>query len=271
MRFDAFRMLALACALSLSACGDAAPGYTTTPVPQTLPSSPVTPPDALYLSPERSALVGDTIPIFAYVRRAGVQGPDTVSWDVQSPGIISIEVVEKDRIRIHALRPGQTMVTARTTGSSAPLSSAMRVNVLAGSAGPSPIVADEFRVVEFSNFDGSYMFSPQLTLRDTTGRGSSKVVALTVELPGIRVPLQCSADQVVGSEPWHAFAPVGSMEGVYVRSDRGADTGTETLARVTVRLADTLGVLLVVKGRIERGTPLAGYPDGGSDLAWCEW
>jgi len=271
MRFDALQLLALAGMVSLTACSDAAaPEYGSTSIPQALPSSPPPLPDALYLASERSALVGDTMYLRAYVQRGGRPGPDTLSWDVQSPAVASIEVVEKDRIRIHALRTGQTILTARTTGSGAPLSAAMRMNVLARSAEPSPIVADEFRVVEFTYLDGSWAYAPQLTLRDTTGRGSSKVVALTIQLPGVNPFLQCSADRALGTEPWRAFAPVGSMDGVYVRSDRGVDAGTETVARVTVRLADTLGVLLSVKGKIAPGTWQAGWPDGGSDLASCE-
>lgn len=271
MRLDAFRTLMLASMVSLTVCSDAAaPDYTRPAVPQSPPSSPPASPDAIYLAQERSALVGDSALLRAYVYRGGKQGPDTLSWVVQSPAIASIEVVERDRIRVHALRPGQTMVTVRTMGSRAPLSAAVRVNVLARSSEPSPIVADEFRVVQLVNFfDGGWGYSPQLTLRDTTGRGTSKVVALTVELPGVG-PLQCWADRVVGTAPWAAFAPVGSMDGTYVHSDRGVDAGTQTVAQVTVRLADTLGVLLTVKGTIGPGAWQAGWPDAVDVVAACE-
>ena len=161
MRLDAFRTLMLASMVSLTACSDAAaPDYTRPAVPQSPPSSPPASPDAIYLAQERSALVGDSALLRAYVYRGGKQGPDTLSWVVQSPAIASIEVVERDRIRVHALRPGQTMVTVRTMGSRAPLSAAVRVNVLARSSEPSPIVADEFRVVQLVNFfDGGWGYS----------------------------------------------------------------------------------------------------------------
>ena len=275
MRIVALRVLTLAGLVSITACRDAAAPEYTNAYAQTVPPSPPKPADAIFLDPERSILVGDSTMLGAYVLRDGHRGPDTLSWEVQSPGIASIEVVGKDRIRVHGLRPGQTKVTAHTTGASAPLSSAMQVRILARSAEPSPIVADEFRIIEFSSpflglTTGVWGYAPQLTLRDATGRGSSKVVALTVEFPSIGPPVFCAADRVVAASAWAVFAPVGSMDGVYRFPDRDVDPAAEAVARVTVRLSDTVGVLLVAKGMIVPGTWQAGWPEPLEEVAACE-
>jgi hypothetical protein len=267
MRHSTIACLALA-ALTATACGTPEPTYSSQP---TVTPSPPVPVDALYLWRHWSALVGDTVPVRGYVRRGGEEGPDTLSWIVQSPDIASIEVVDKDRIRVHALRTGRTLVTASTTGSRTPLGATMELNVLAPSAEPSPIVADEFRIDELSPspFYAKWSYVPQLTLRGTPNQGSSRIVALTVELPGFGTVWQCSTDRVLGPTPWSVFAPAGSMDGLYFPSDRAIDAGTLAVARVTVRLEDTLGVRLTVKGAITPGARQPGWPEGG-DIASCE-
>ena len=263
----------LLAALAATACGDSPePTFSIHRVPPTQPPSPFTPADAIYLDPERSALVGDTMWLRGYVRRDGERGPDTLIWEVQSPDIASIEVVEKDRIRLHTLRTGRTTVIAHTTGSRAPLSATLRVNVLARSAEPSPIVADEFRIIEFRSpfIGGGWGYAPQLTLRDTTGRASSRVVALTVEFPDVGPPVRCWADRVLGTTPWTVFAAVGSMDGLSVFRDHAVDPAAKAVARVTVRLADTLGVLLTARGTLAPGAWEPGWPDAVGEVAACE-
>ena len=260
-------------ALAAAGCGEpSAPNGAVTHVPPTAPRSPYMPPDAMYLWRHWTALLGDTVPVQADVRRGGQPGSDSLSWEVASPDIASFEVVDRDRIRIRALRTGQTLVTARTTGLRSPLSATMRVNVLAPSAEASPIVVGEFRVVELRSpyVAASWGYAPQLTLTNAPSRSPSRVVGLTVELPGLGPVWQCSTDKVVGPAYWTVFAPVGSMDGVYLLSDRAIEAGAEATAQVTVQLDDTHGVRLTAKGRIGPGVWQPGWPDGGNDIVSCE-
>ena len=222
-------------------------------------------------SQDRMVLAGESLLMRGYVMRAGAYGPDTLDWSVSNPWLATIDsTLEKNFIRIRTLSTGWTSIAARTRGPLRPLTASTKLLVLERSPLPAPDVVEDFHVVEWTSSyaPNQWFYAPQLSLRPAAG---VSVVAIAIEIPGVSPAADCWSDYTLSNRGWTVFPQLGYEFGLDLsQKDRRATPGEEAVARITLRLDDGSGALLVVKGSIVGGSLPTQYVAGTYGGPWCQ-
>lgn len=210
--------------------------------------------DALSLSFQDVGIItGDTIQMRGYVHRGQSESTEALEWTSSDPTVAAIRLVGANLIEVRALRSGGVTISARTLGSQPELSARASLKVFARSSQPSPIVVDEFSVLEQIFAVPVFVYAPNLRLRDTSPDGSARVIGITIDLPGADDRLYCAPNRVVGADNWTVFPPPGDQNGDFLRRQdfqRLPDLGVDAVVHVTAVLSDGLGVSSTVTGKI---------------------
>ena len=161
------------------------------------------------------------------------------------------------------IRPGTTVVEGTTQGGTVTIS--VTVLAPAPASAVSPVIVD-FRMLELQSASpgsNSWYYAPELVLRDTTGRGATAIIALSVDLPGLGGSPTCHMLRPVGSSPTEVFhESYGDFE---LTIDGGAGTrvsGTEAVAHITLRIPGPAAMTIDVRGPIVPGSPPTTYTGG---------
>ena len=170
------------------------------------------------------------------------------------------------------IRPGTTVVEG--TGGGATATIAVTVLAPAPASAVSPVVVD-FRMLELefgAPGSNSWYYAPELVLRDTTGRGGTAVIALSVDLPGIGTSFPCHMLRPVGSSPTEVLHEShGQFEFSFYDLDSAARaSGTETVAHITLRIPGPAAMTIDVRGPIVPGSRPTTYTGGyAGDVLSC--
>jgi len=169
------------------------------------------------------------------------------------------------------IRPGTTIVEGTTQGGTVTIS--VTVLAPAPAAAASPVVVD-FRMLELQSApagSNSWFYAPELVVRDTTGRGGTAVIALSVDLPGMGIPPTCHMLRPVGSSPTEVFhESYGDFELTYDAGGGARASGTEAVAHITLRIPGPAAMIIDVPGPIVPGSMPTTYTGGYSaDVLSC--
>jgi hypothetical protein len=258
-----------------TACRDAvapepqrSPGPVVTTPPATPQTPPQAPPDVLRLdfsSHGLAAVVGDTLVLSGHVNRGAIELPDSLEWATSDSSVASVEVIEKNVVLLRTFKSGSVTITIRVQAAVADPAREVGLRVFARSDRVSPIVIDDFTLLQVGTPVSFY--GPMLRLRDTSAAGTAKVVGLALDLPEIGSTLFCSADLTVGGG-WSAFNPPADMNfGIFLIPRSSSRVGPSTV-RVTAVLSDGLAVTSSATATIK---PYAGggWYDGDDTGAQC--
>ena len=257
-----------------AACRDAAApeqvssaGITVTPDTTSTPQASY---DAVWLNfGAPGLLVGDSALLSAQVLRGRYEAFDTLAWETNDASIASVETVGKNVVLIRALRSGSVAISARTQSAMPDLSTRLDLQVFARSNAASPIVVDEFSILQSLMGNGAVYHQPKLRLRDTSAAGTARVIGLAIDVPQIGGSVFCSSNQTVGASGWSAFNPPGDMNYGFSIVPRGPGRAGEPTVRVIAVLSDGFGVSFTATGKIELATPWQ-YYDGDDTGVRCQ-
>ena len=211
--------------------------------------------DALELSFQNVGVItGDTIEMRGYVHRGQGVSMEALQWTISDPSVASMRLLDANLIEVRALRSGDVTISARTLGAEQELSARASLKVFARSSQPSPIVVDEFSVLEQIFTVPVFIYAPNLRLRDTSTTGSARVIGITIDLPGADHRLYCAPNRVPGAGVWTVFPPPGDQNGDFLGHQGGyqrlPDITVDAMVHVTAVLSDGLGVSSMVTGKI---------------------
>ena len=221
-----------------------------------------------------SVVTGDTIEMRGYVHRGQGVSVEALEWTISDPSVASIRLVDTNLIEVRALRSGGVTISARTLGSLQELSARATLKVFARSSQPSPIVVDEFSVLEQIFAVPVFVYAPNLRLRDTSATGSARVIGITIDLPGANRRLYCAPNRIVGAASWTVFPPPGDQNGAFLSGQdfqRLPDIVVDATARVTAVLSDGLGVSFTMTGKIVRNFSSWSWTETGIYPPPCEY
>ena len=235
-------------------------GTTTTPQPEYYPHEAVLGPQHLV------TVTGDSAWMIGVVYRGTGVAPDTLEWTISDPSVASIETVDKNRIMVRALRTGTATIAARTNDSRPDLSASANIQVIGRSSAASPVIAEEFSILEYHSVDYRFFgYVPNLVLRDTSAAQASRVIGITIDLPGAAGPSLCYSDHVVGAGLWTVFPPPGDLNGIGLGRQDGQrlpDVTVDAVAHITVAQSDGLGMTFSVSGKILQSQPSTYFESG---------
>jgi len=245
------------------------------PIVPSTPSTPQTPAqtgyDAVSLNFSGPGLLaGDTVLLRGQVHRGTADAPDTLAWETSDASVVSIETIGKNVVRIHALRSGTAAISARTLTALPELSRRLDLRVIDFSTRASPIVVDQFSILQVPTGNGTSFYQPMLRLRDTSATGTTKVIGLEIDVPQLGTVLYCSVNLVVGAAGWSAFNPPGDMNYGFMLTPRDATGNAPPTVRVTALLNDGLGVASTATGKTELSTDNWQWFDGADTGATCQ-
>ena len=268
-------ILVIAALASLTACDDpststAPRGSTTQPSP---PPVPGTPSDAVWLNfdgPRLLVVAGDSLRLSGQVRRGTAEAPDTLEWETSDASIGSIEAIEKNIVLLRTFRSGTVTISASTRSARPELSRQLVLQVFARSNSASPIVVDEFSIMQIYTGDGRAFYEPKLRLHDTSATGTARVVGLAIDIPQLGSSVFCLSDRIVGAAGWSAFNPPGDMNyGLFLVQRASSRVGSPTV-RVSAVLSDGLAVSSNVTGTMELNTTQWRWYDGEDTGVRCQ-
>ena len=242
------------------------PGATTPPAPPQTP--PQVPLDVLTLNISSHglvAVVGDSLVLSGQVSRGGAELPDSLQWSTSDSSIASVQVVEKNVVLLRALRSGTVTISVRVQAAVANPARQVGLQVFARSNRVSPIVIDEFTLLQVGTPVSSY--GPMLRLRDTSAFGTTKVIGLAMDLPELGWSLFCSADQNVGGG-WSAFNLPGDLNYGIAFTPRSSSRRGPPTVRTTALMSDGLAASSSATAKIEPYTG-GGWYDGYDTGAQC--
>ena len=149
------------------------------------------------------------------------------------------------------------------------LSSRVDLQVFGRSSSASPIVVEEFSILQVPFLDGQVAYQPNLRLRDTSSAAAARVVALTIDVPQLGSSVFCAANRVVGAVGWSAFNPPGDMHYGFLLVSRAGSRAAAPTVRVTAVLSDGLGVSFTASGTTQPYTHASWY-DGEDTGVRCQ-
>ena len=194
--------------------------------------------------------------------------PGAITWSSNYPEVAGIGWSDANGAEVRGLNPGTAQITAAAPGGVAHVA----VTVLAETANPSPIVVDDFYVIEFGGDAGGWGYAPQFVLRDTTGRGGSAVIGVWFELPGPngRTP-RCAMLRPVGAQPMELFHEAYGDFELWLSGASGdrATAGRNVVAHLTLRVPGPYAKELVLSGRMVPGDLPTTYSGQGPDVLSC--
>jgi len=211
---------------------------------------------ALTLLPQNvGVVVGDTIRLQGDVYRDQKHSPEALEWTISDSSVAVIRLLGDYSIEVQALRSGVVTLSARTLGSQQQLSAIASLKVYGRSSQPSPIVVEDwFSIVEQARAGSHFEYVASLRLRDTSATHSTRVVGISIDLPGSgHPPTYCAPNHVLGAGIWTPFAPPRDENNTPLgpRGDqRLPDLTVIAVAHVSAVLSDSLGVSFVVRGGI---------------------
>lgn len=198
-------LLAAGILVAAVACGDAP----TTSAPQSIPSIPPgdTPPIPA-LGPGTIGVATLEIPVGTSVvlrgplvsQSSGAVDDGTLTWLLSDSAVAKLHGPNSGTRILDGNKAGTTELTI--TGSR--LQAKVRITVLDTTAAQSPVVVDDFHLIEIPDEDG-VIYAPQLVLRDTSGRGASAVIGLWLEIPSVGGTTRCAMLRPIGRLPTELF------------------------------------------------------------------
>lgn len=260
-RIHLFRVTLVGVLVASSSC-DGTPGANHTALPTAVQTPPVqtpgVPPSFVWIGHgERELLVGTSFVLAGEVISNGAL--DTLSlitWRASDGSILSTEPHSPARVRVLGVRPGIGRVEGTTqVGSTQLVSPPIQVTVLEAAAPGtvSPIVVDDFRIIEHWNPAGSgqWVYAPQLALHDTTSPTRSAVIAASFEIPGLDPIPGCAMLRPV---KWFSqklfYESYRELELNLEQPGRRATLNRAAVAHLTVRTPGNVAMTLTVTGRI---------------------
>jgi hypothetical protein len=245
------RVLLLACSLIATAigCGDAA-----TSTPASSHKSPIVPAEngtfgfqAREIPIGQKMLLGGTL----VSTSTGNVLYGSLTWSSSDSAIVGFGAsYDAQHGRVLGLTPGRATVTATSVGGRANIP----VTVLDTTSAPSPVVVDSFYVIEFGG-NGDWSYLPWFVLHDASGKGTSAVIGVSLELPGLSPSPRCAMLRPVEAQPLpllrtgygYPEIPVPVYPGYRVPA------GAEVVAHLTLRVPGPHATELTLKGSVVPG------------------
>jgi hypothetical protein len=233
--------------LAPTACGDA----TTTPAAvQTQSAAPPAPP-VWFGSIGARALeipLGDRVFLTGPVYWGYNEDYSDLVAIVDDPSVASWGRLGPQSGFVEAGRAGTTYLTLRGTYAQAKLP----VTVLERTSAPAPVVVD-FSVIEIQDSD-QVGYTPQIVVRDTSGRGESAVIGVWFEHPSFGRTQRCAMVRRIVSEPTPVFHDAYGDFELWLPGGIGRLSDSEpVIAHITLRAPGPSATELTVAGRVVRG------------------
>jgi hypothetical protein len=149
---------------------------------------------------------------------------------------------------VEAGRAGTTYLTLRGTHAQAKLP----VTVLERTSAPAPVVVD-FSVIEIQESD-QFGYTPQIVVRDTSGRGESAVIGVWFEHPSFGRTQRCAMVRRITRDSTPVFHDAyGDFELWFPAVTGRLSDFDPVIAHVTLRAPGPSATELTVAGRVVRG------------------
>ena len=193
----------------------------------------------------------------------------SVTWSSDNAEVATVSAASTQEAQVRGLRPGTAHITASTPGGVAQVA----ITVLAETTGPSPVVVDDFYVIEFGGEEG-WGYAPQFVLRDTSGQQQSAVIGVSFDLPAAGGPSpRCAMLRPLAAQPMELFHESYGDYELWLNGPVGyrAPAGESAVAHLTLRVPGPYAKQLTLTGRIVRGGSFpTTYSSGwGRDVLSC--
>ena len=243
----------------------AAPVTPQSPIPTT---PKVSVPDVWLGAQVRELMAGSTFDLvgsaFSDIANTPATSDTTVAiaWRTDVSGAASIQALGKQRLRVRGEHAGTGWIEGRAFG----VSSFVYLTVLDAAApgAVSPIVVDDFRVVEHHNGlnDAELTYSPQIVLHDSTSSGRAAVIAASFEIPGLEPTSNCGMIRPASAAPRKVFFESYREFELNIRQPgRSANVGATVVAHLTIRLPNNTATTMTISGPVVSG-PIPMTDDG---------
>jgi hypothetical protein len=252
--------------LSLAACGDGV-----TPPP---PSAEAT------SLPPRSGTIGVAAREIPLGGRVTLQGPLVTSpyldevpgpyaWSTRDPSVAVANPGSGLVSWILGVKPGITELYVDANG----VRATVPITVLDTlQSAPSPVVVEDFYVIEFGGEGGNWGYAPQLVLRDTVGRLEAAVIAISIELPEAGRSPRCAMLRTVTGAGDPLFREYYGDFELWINGPGGyrAPRDQPVIAHLTLRVPGPYAKELTIKGRVVPGDWPTTYSAGATgDVLSC--
>lgn len=188
-------------------------------------------------------------PLVSSDRYTAISSP--LTWRTTDPTIVALAPTQSVAW-VTGVRPGIGVVSV--TGGA--LASNVPITVLGLTSAPGPVVVEDFYVIEFGG-EGGWGYAPQFVLRDSSGKGGSAVIGLSMDLPDAGGPSpRCAMLRPVGTQPTELFhEEYGDFELSYNGSATyRVPAGKPVVAHLTLRVPGPFAKELTLEGRVVPGT-----------------
>ena len=242
-------LVAVCSLVSLAACGDA--------------STPPRPPAQATSLPPRNGTIGVAareIPVGARVTLQGslatspyldaVAGP--YAWSTRDPSVAIANPGMGPVSWILGVNPGVTELYVDASG----VRATVPITVLDTlQSAPSPVVVEDFHVIEFGGEGGNWGYAPQLVLRDTVGRLEAAVIAISIELPEAGRSPRCAMLRTVTGAGDPLFRETYGEFELWINGPSGyrARRDQPVVAHLTLRVPGPYAKELTLQGRVVPG------------------
>ena len=195
--------------------------------------------------------------------------PGVITWSSDNAEVATVSAASTQAAQVRGVRPGTAQITASTAGGVARVA----VTVLAETTAPSPIVVDDFYVIEFGG-EGDWGYAPQFVLRDTSGQQQSAVIGVSFDLPAAGGPSpRCAMLRPVAAQSIDLFHEAYGDYELWLNGPASyrAPAGESAVAHLTLRVPGPYAKQLTLIGRIVRGGSFpTTYSSGwGRDVLSC--
>ena len=252
--FPVKAVLAASALAWLPGCGDDYPPTGAIPVIATQPpvtQPPVTQPPDLTTGTlgysRRELPVGGRIALNGPVYRGYDEDWGPLTYAVRDPSVAQWHGLGPSWGTIEGRTPG---VTELTVGGSR-MQATIPVTVLDTTSVPSPVVVDDFLLVEIQEAE-QFEYVPRIVLRDTSAAGGSAVIGVWFEMPGQGATEHCAMFRPIGPRSTQVFRDWYGFEWTLPGNPR-LSGDRPVVAHLTLRIPGPYAKELSVAARIVSG------------------
>ncbi len=199
--------------------------------------------------------------------------PGPLSWSTSDAGVAGLGYSSDDGNvqQVIGLEPGVAVISVAAPGGRA----SVPFTVLDTTSAPSPVVVDDFYLIEFGEPE-NVGYAPQFVLHDLTGKGESAVIGVSFDIPDVGSTPRCAMLRKVQPAPTDLFREVYGDFELSIPGVNGnpISAGQSIVAHLTLRVPGPFAKELTLVGRIVPGTLPTTYTgrsrwDADADVLTC--
>jgi hypothetical protein len=214
---------------------------------------------------QREIPVGGRVLFAAPIYNGSDEDWGPLTGDLSDQGVAAWRELSPTSGVVEARTPGTSQMTVTGTR----MKASVQIAVLDTSDAPSPIVVDDFHVIEVQDAD-EFAYAPRIVLRDTSGAAESAVIGIWFEIPQEGRTPRCAALRPVGSGSTEILRDYyGRFEVMLPVTARRITTDQPVIAHLTLRVPGPFAKEVTLAGRIVPGDWPANRSLSNDDVMSC--